>query len=145
MIKPDGVNRSLIGTIITRLEEKGYKIVAMKMQKLDRETASDHYREHAGKPFFEKLISFITSGPVVAMVVEGEDAVSGIRTMMGKTDPAASAPGTIRGDLGLTLSRNIVHGSDSLESAKKEISLFFDEGEITDYKLNNEVWTYEDS
>ena len=142
MVKPDGVHRNLVGRIISRIEDKGYRIAALKMLTLDEKRAGEHYGEHVGKPFYDELISFITSGPVVAMVVEGEKAVSGIRNMMGKTDPADSAPGTIRGDLGLTLSRNVVHGSDSPESAKREISVFFVEDEIIDYELNNERWTY---
>ena len=142
MIKPDGVQRNLIGRIINRVEEKGYKISAMKMIRIDRETAEEHYGEHKGKVFFPDLVGFITSGPVVAMVVEGENAVEGIRNMMGKTDPADSPFGTIRGDYGLNLSRNVVHGSDSLESAEREIGIFFKDEEILKYGRNDEKWIY---
>jgi nucleoside-diphosphate kinase len=142
MIKPDGVQRSLVGTIIERIEKKGYKISAVKMMNIDNEKASVHYAEHKGKPFFEDLVAFITSGPVVAMVVEGENVIEGVRTLMGKTDPAKSAPGTIRGDLAVNLSRNVVHGSDSPESAKREISIFFDEHDISGSARTNESWVY---
>ena len=142
MIKPDGVQRNLIGRIINRLEEKGFKIAAMKMIRIDRNTAEVHYGEHKGKSFFTDLVDFITSGPVVAMVVEGENAVKGIRDLMGKTDPADSPIGTIRGDHGLNLSRNVVHGSDSTSSAEREIGIFFRDEEILDYARNDEKWIY---
>jgi nucleoside-diphosphate kinase len=142
MIKPDGVQRNLVGRVIIRLEDKGYKIAAMKMIRIDRETAEEHYGEHEGKPFFADLVKFITSGPVVAMVVEGEDAVDGIRKLMGKTDPADSPHGTVRGDFGLNLSRNVVHGSDSPESAEREINIFFREDEILEYHKIDEKWIY---
>lgn len=142
MVKPDGVQRGHIGNIISRIEEKGYRISAMKMMVITKDRASDHYGEHVGKPFFEDLVSFITSGPVIAMVVEGEGVIEGIRNMMGRTDPAKSAPGTMRGDYAVNLSRNVVHGSDSPESAKREISIFFDDHEITDYAKVDESWVY---
>lgn len=142
MVKPDGVQRGLVGDIIGRIERKGYKIVAIKMLLIEKERASRHYGEHIGKPFFEDLVDFITSGPVVAMVVEGQDVVSGMREMMGKTDPARSTPGTIRGDFGINLSRNVIHGSDSLESAEREIAIFFDGSELTDFKRIDEEWLY---
>jgi len=142
MIKPDGVQRGLIGRIIERVELKGYKIVAMKMLRISKEKASEHYGEHIGKPFFQDLVVFITSGPVVAMVIEGEDAVGGIRTMMGKTDPKASPPGTVRGDFGIHLSRNVVHGSDSPSSASREISIFFSGEEMMDFTRIDEEWVY---
>jgi nucleoside-diphosphate kinase len=142
MIKPDGVQRNLIGRIINRIEEKGYKIIAMKMVMIDRETAEMHYREHREKPFFRELVDFITSGPVVAMVVEGEDVIEGMRKMMGKTDPGDSAPGSLRGDLGVNLSRNVVHGSDSGQSAAREIGIFFRETEMIDYSRIDEKWIY---
>lgn len=138
MIKPDGVQRNLIGEVVGRVLRKGYKICAMKMMMIDDPMARTHYAEHEGKPFFNDLISFITSGPVVAMVIEGESAVEGIRRMMGKTDPRDSPPGTIRGDLGLNLSRNVVHGSDSATSANREISIFFDDIEILGYSRCDE-------
>jgi len=142
MIKPDGVHRSLIGNIIGRVENKGFRICAMRMLRMDREIASTHYAEHVGKPFFDDLVSFITSGPVVAMVIEGEGVVDSVRKMMGMTDPRESPPGTIRGDLAVDLSRNVVHGSDSVESAEREISIFFDESEIIDYRKVGEEWVY---
>ena len=142
MIKPDGVQRGLIGDVLSRIERKGFKIVGMKMLRIDDDLANRHYGEHKGKPFFEDLVGFITSGPVAALVLEGDDAVAGIRTMMGKTDPKASGTGTIRGDLGMVMSRNVVHGSDSMKSAEREISLFFSEKELQVYKKDIDDWVY---
>ena len=142
MVKPDGVPRGHIGNIVRKVEEKGYRIVAMKMMWIDEEKASTHYGEHIEKPFFGELVSFITSGPVVAMVLEGEGVIEGTRTLMGKTNPANSAPGTIRGDYAVNLSRNVVHGSDSPESAKREISIFFNDQELMDYEKANDSWVY---
>ncbi len=142
MIKPDGVQRSLIGRVINRVEEKGYRIAAMKMMSIDKEMASKHYGEHEGKPFFNDLISFITSGPVVAMVIEGDNVIEGIRKMMGRTDPKDSSPGTIRGDHAVHLSRNVVHGSDSGKSASREISIFFSNDEIIQTEKIDEAWVY---
>lgn len=142
MVKPDGVQRGHIGNIVRKVEEKGYRIVAMKMMCIDEEKASTHYGEHIEKPFFGELVSFITSGPVVAMVLEGEGVIEGTRTLMGKTNPANSAPGTIRGDYAVNLSRNVVHGSDSPESAKREISIFFNDQELMDYEKANDSWVY---
>lgn len=142
MVKPDGVQRNLVGAILSRVLTKGYRISALKMMRIDVPTARRHYSEHEGKPFFEDLVGFITSGPVIAMVIEGNDSVNGIRQMMGRTDPLVSPPGTIRGDMGIDLSRNVVHGSDSPESAKREISIFFREEEITEYQRSDEVWLY---
>jgi nucleoside-diphosphate kinase len=142
MIKPDGVSRGLVGEIVQRIEQKGYRIAAMKMMTIGPDMARDHYAEHRTKPFFGDLVSFITSGPVVAMVIEGERAVDGIRAMMGRTEPKDSPPGTIRGDLAVNLSRNVVHGSDSQESAKREISLFFHEGEQNDNTRADHAWLY---
>ncbi|HVL91539.1 MAG TPA: nucleoside-diphosphate kinase [Actinomycetota bacterium] len=127
MVKPDGVRRGLVGEVVWRLERKTLKIIGMKLFTIDAELAETHYGEHKEKPFFGDLVSFITSGPVVAMCVEGEEAVSVCRTLMGATDPKKAAPGTIRGDLGLAITENIVHGSDSAESAKRELGLFFPE------------------
>ncbi len=127
IIKPDGVSRGLIGEIISRIERKGYMIEKMKMMQIGRELAEKHYAEHKDKPFFDELVSFITSGPVVVAVLAGEGCVAGFREMMGQTDPAKAAPGTIRGDFATEITRNIVHGSDSYESAKREIALFFPE------------------
>lgn len=126
MIKPDGVRRGLIGEIINRFERRGLKIVALKMVKMDRKTAELLYEEHKGKSFFEDLINYVTSGPVVCMVIEGEDAVQVVRRMIGNTDPKEAPPGTIRGDFALSKSENVIHASDSLEKAKREMSIFFD-------------------
>ena len=125
MIKPDGVQRNLIGQIISRVESKGVKITKIKMMKISKDLAEEHYGEHKDKPFFDDLVSFITSGLVVAMQVEGEDAVLQIRNIMGATNPSESTPGSIRGDLATELDKNVVHGSDSDESAERELSLFF--------------------
>ena len=132
MIKPDAVRRKLVGKIISRIEERGIKIVAMKYIHMSREHAEKHYAEHTEKPFFNELVEFITSGPVVPMVLEAENAVAMMRKMMGETHPQNSLPGTIRGDLATELSENIVHGSDSQETAKREIALFFDESEFVE-------------
>ena len=125
MIKPDGVQRNLIGQIISRVESKGFNITKIKMMTISKELAEEHYIEHKDKPFFDDLVSFITSGPVVAMQVEGEDVVLQIRNIMGATDPSESTPGSIRGDLATELDKNDVHRSDSEESAERELSLFF--------------------
>ncbi len=125
MVKPDGVKRNLIGEVISRVEKEGFKITKIKMMDISEELAQEHYGEHSGKPFFNDLVTFITSGPVVAMEVEGEDAVSEIRRIMGATNPSDAEPGTIRADLATKLEENVVHGSDSPESAERELSLFF--------------------
>jgi nucleoside-diphosphate kinase len=125
LVKPDAVRRGLIGEIVGRLERKGLAIAALELRTLDRETASQHYAEHDGKPFFGELVDFITGGPLVAIVAEGHRAVEAVRALMGVTDPVASAPGSIRGDFALEIGQNLVHGSDSLESAAREVKLFF--------------------
>ncbi len=125
MVKPDGVKRNLIGEVISRVEKEGFQITKIKMMDISEELAEEHYGEHSGKPFFNDLVSFITSGPVVAMQVEGEDVVSEIRRIMGATNPSDADPGTIRADLATKLEENVVHGSDSPESAERELSLFF--------------------
>jgi nucleoside-diphosphate kinase len=125
LVKPDGVRRGLVGKIITRFERLQMKIIAMKLIKVDDDLAARHYAEHEGEPFYSKLISFITSGDVVAMVLEGKAAVSVARKEIGPTDPVEAPPGTIRGDFGLEMPENLAHGSDSPESARKEISIFF--------------------
>ena len=125
MIKPDGVQRNLVGEIISRVESKGFSITKIKMMTISKELAEQHYGEHKDKPFFNDLVSFITSGPVVAMQVEGENVVLQIRNLMGATNPSESTPGSIRGDLATELDKNVVHGSDSDESAERELSLFF--------------------
>ena len=129
-VKPDGVQRGLVGEIISRLERKGLKIVALKMLRMDRAMAERHYGIHRDKPFFSSLVDFITSGPIVAAVVEGRQAVEVVRRLMGDTDPLKAAPGTIRGDFGVEVQENLIHGSDSEENARKEISLFFSDKEI---------------
>lgn len=143
MIKPDGVQRGLVGDIISRIERRGLKIVAMKMLVVSDDLAKKHYAEHAAKPFFPGLVSFIKSGPVVAMVVEGRNVVPVIRSMLGATNPANSAPGTIRGDFALDTGKNVIHASDSPESAKREISLYFNKSEIATYARIDEQWLYE--
>lgn len=125
LVKPDGVQRKLVGEIISRLERKGFILRAAKMMQIDEELAGRHYAEHQGKPFFPGLVEFISSGPVVAMVWEGENAVAAVRKLMGATDPLEAAPGTIRGDLAAVMSENLIHGSDSPEAAQREIGLFF--------------------
>ena len=143
MLKPDAVQRNLIGEVVSRIERKGLKLVGAKLMTVPRSLAETHYSEHQGKPFYESLVSFITSAPVFAMVVEGEDAVDVSRHIIGETNPSEAAPGTIRGDFGLTIGRNIIHGSDSTESADKEINLWFNPEELSDYTSNNEAWLYE--
>jgi len=145
MVKPDGVNRGLVGEVVSRLEDRGLKLVGAKFMQIDRDLAEEHYGEHEGKPFFEGLVDFITSDPVFAMVWEGQDAIRQVRNMMGETDPAESAPGTIRGDLGLDLGRNVIHGSDHEDegAAEREIALFFDEDELVDWERETESWLYE--
>jgi nucleoside-diphosphate kinase len=125
LVKPDGVRRGLVGEVISRLERKGLTLVAGELRTLDIATASAHYGEHEGKPFFPELIDFITGGQLMALVVEGPRAVEAVRTLMGVTDPVASTPGSIRGDFALEISENLVHGSDSTDSAAREIALFF--------------------
>jgi nucleoside-diphosphate kinase len=125
LVKPDGVRRGLVGEVIGRLERKGLTLVAGELRTLDTETATAHYGEHEGKPFFSGLIEFITGGPLMALVVEGDRAVEAVRTLMGVTDPVASTPGSIRGDFALEISENLVHGSDSTDAAAREIALFF--------------------
>ena len=143
LIKPDGVQRGLIGPIVTRLEARGLKIVAMKMLQLDREMASRHYEAHKERPFFQGVVGFVTSSPIVAMVLEGSDAVDLVRRTMGSTNPLQAEPGTIRGDLAVDIGRNLIHGSDSPESAATEIDLFFNPGEITDYERSSQPWITE--
>jgi len=130
MIKPDGVRRGLTGELIRRIEQKGFRIVGLKQTVISRETAESHYGEHRDKPFFDSLVSFITSGPVVAMVLEGENAISEWRKLMGATNPADAAPGTIRGDFATTLDENVAHGSDAPETAEREIGIFFSADEL---------------
>jgi nucleoside-diphosphate kinase len=127
LIKPDGVQRNVIGEVISRIESKGLKLVALELRTIDADTAHAHYAEHAEKPFFGSLVDFITSGPLVALVAEGERAIEAFRALAGATDPVKAAPGTIRGDFALLVEQNVVHGSDSPESAEREIKIFFPE------------------
>ena len=143
MIKPDGVQRGFIGEIISRFEKRGYKLVGMKMLMISRETAELHYAEHRGKPFFTGLVDYITSGPVVAMVWEGKNIIAAAREMLGATNPLKALPGTIRGMYGIDIGRNVVHGSDSPESAQREIGIFFAPQELIDYHLSLDSWVYE--
>ena len=130
LVKPDGVQRALSGEIINRFEKRGFQVVALKKCLMSRETAEKHYAEHMGKPFFPGLVEYIISGPIVAMVLRGDNAIKAVRAMMGATNPVDAAPGTIRGDLALTMSNNVIHGSDGSESAVREISTFFSPEEI---------------
>jgi nucleoside-diphosphate kinase len=143
MVKPDGVQRGLVGEIVSRLEKRGLKITAMRMHEMDLIEGEIHYAEHAEKTFFRDLVGFITSGPSVSMVVEGKDAVSVVRKMVGETDPKGASPGTIRGDFCLDIGRNVVHASDSKESAEREIKQHFSPNEIFSYKKIDEDWIYE--
>ena len=139
-IKPDGVQRRLVGRIIARFEEKGLKIRGLKLMTVSKELAERHYAEHKGKPFYESLVGFVTSGPIVAMCLEGFKAISVVRAMMGKTFGYEAAPGTIRGDLGISNQYNLIHGSDSPESAARELELYFRPEELFAYQIPDEVW-----
>ena len=144
LVKPDGVQRGLVGEIIGRLERRGLKLAAMKLMQVDESLAHRHYGEHVDRPFFAGLVSFITSGPVVAMAWEANNAVEIVRSTMGVTNPANAAPGTIRGDLGVDIGRNLIHGSDSPESAQRELALFFQPEEILSYARSNDGWIVEE-
>lgn len=143
LLKPDAVQRGLAGEIIARLERTGLRLAAMKLLKMDDSLAMRHYAVHEGKPFFPGLVSFITSGPIVAMVLEGPRAIEKVRRVMGETDPQKALPGTIRGDLGVDIGRNLVHGSDGPETAEKEIALFFSPKEIVSYARDYDRWIME--
>ena len=143
LAKPDAVQRGLAGTIIARLEARGLKIVALKLVQIDRPLAKRPYEAHVGKPFFDGLVEFITSSPVVAIVLEGNGAIEVVRQTMGDTAPAKATPGTIRGDLALDIGRNLVHGSDSPEAAQREIDLFFDRRELLQYDRSLNSWIIE--
>jgi len=144
IIKPDAVQRGLIGEIIGRYEKRGLKIAALKFETVSRETAERHYGEHKGKPFFEGLVSYITSAPSVLLVVEGPQAIAILRSTNGATKPAEAAPGTIRADFGLTIGRNLVHASDSAESAAREVDIFFGDGGIVEYTRGIDAWIVEE-
>ena len=143
MMKPDAVSRRLMGKILSRFEEKGLQVIAVKLMQIDEDLAKTHYGEHAEKPFFEDLVTYITSSPSLAMVIKGEDAISTIRKMVGATNPLEADLGTIRGDFAMDTGRNIIHASDSPESAEREINLFFNEDEICDYSIVDNIWMYE--
>eukprot|EP00520_Triparma_pacifica_P019240 CAMPEP_0118647986 /NCGR_PEP_ID=MMETSP0785-20121206/8906_1 /TAXON_ID=91992 /ORGANISM="Bolidomonas pacifica, Strain CCMP 1866" /LENGTH=143 /DNA_ID=CAMNT_0006540131 /DNA_START=135 /DNA_END=566 /DNA_ORIENTATION=- len=143
MIKPDGVQRGLVGSIINRFESKGLHLSGLKMKQASKELLETHYSDLVSKPFFPKLRDYMLSGPVCCMVWEGTNAVKTGRNMLGATNPAESAPGTIRGDYCLEVGRNVCHGSDSVENAEKEIGLWFEEGEVMDWKSHSDDWIYE--
>jgi nucleoside-diphosphate kinase len=143
ILKPDAVQRGLIGPVLTRLERRGLRFAALKLIQITPELAARHYAIHKGKPFYEPLVEFITSGPVIVAVVEGRDAITVVRKTMGATDPAQAEPGTIRADFGLEIGRNLVHGSDGPDTADYEIPLFFAEDEILSYERTVDGWIYE--
>jgi nucleoside-diphosphate kinase len=140
IVKPDGVQRALVGEIIRRLEQRGLRIVGLRLQHIDRALAETHYGEHKGKGFYESLVSYITSGPAVSMVLEGPDAISVVRSTVGATRPAEAVPGTIRADYGLTVGRNLIHASDSAESAQREVALFFGDEPLPAYERDIDRW-----
>ncbi|TCT25577.1 nucleoside diphosphate kinase [Melghiribacillus thermohalophilus] len=142
MVKPDGVQRNLIGEVVSRFEKKGFQLVGAKLMQVSKELAEKHYEEHKDKPFFGELVDFITSGPVFAMVWEGENVIATARQMMGKTNPQEALGGTIRGDYGLSVGKNVIHGSDSKESAEREIGLFFNDDDILSYEKDANKWVY---
>lgn len=142
-VKPDGVQRGLVGEIIRRFEQKGFKLVGLKLMQVSRETAEQHYGEHKGKPFFNGLVDFITSGPIVAMAWEGKNVIATARAMMGATNPANAASGTIRGDFAADIGRNVIHGSDGPESAERELGLFFKPEELLTWTRANDTWIVE--
>src|SRR5699024_1771498 len=142
MVKPDGVQRNLIGEIVNRFEKKGFKLSGAKLMQVSKDLAKEHYGEHKDKPYCGELVEFITSGPVFAMVWEGEEVITTARQLMGATNPTEAAAGTIRGDFRLTVGKNVIHGSDSLESAKREINLFFEENELVSYSKQDSEWIY---
>ncbi len=143
LVKPDGMQRGLAGEILSRLERRGLKIVALKLLQVDEALARRHYAVHEGKPFFEGLVRYITSSPIIAAVFEGTNAVALVRATMGATNPAEAASGTIRGDLAVEIGRNLIHGSDSLENAEKEIALFFRPEEIVSWSRASDAWIFE--
>ena len=140
LVKPDGVQRCLAGEIISRLERRGLKIAGLKLLQMDKALAEKHYAVHKEKPFFNDLVKFITSGPIIAAVLEGENAIESTRQTMGATDPKKAAPGTIRADLGINMEHNLIHGSDSPENAEKEIGIFFKQGEVMTYTRDIDRW-----
>ncbi|WP_036485892.1 nucleoside-diphosphate kinase [Myxosarcina sp. GI1] len=143
MIKPDGVQRHLVGEIVRRFEAKGFTLVGLKMMKVSRELAEKHYEVHKDKSFFPGLVDFITSAPVIAMVWEGESVIAAARNIIGATNPISAAPGSIRGDFGVSIGRNLIHGSDAIETARQEVSLWFDDEELVDWEPIRKSWLYE--
>jgi len=143
LVKPDGMQRGLASEILGRLERRGLKLVGLKLMRVSDALARRHYGEHEGKPFFDGLIAYITSSPIIAAVLEGTSAVQAVRSTLGKTNPVNAEPGTIRGDLGLETGRNLVHGSDSTESAEREIALFFSKDELLTYPRDVDRWVFE--
>lgn len=143
MVKPDGVQRGLVGEIVRRYEARGLKVVGLKLMNVPRSMAEEHYAEHKGKPFYNGLVDYITSGPVVALALEGKNAVNVVRLTNGATKPWDATPGTIRGDLALDIGRNVVHGSDSVESAKRELAIYFNKDELVDWTPANAKWVTE--
>ena len=143
LIKPDAMQRGLAGEILARLELRGLRIASLKLLQVDRALAERHYGEHVGKPFYEGLVAYITSGPIIAAVFEGTGAVEAVRASMGKTNPREAAPGTIRGDFGLEIGRNLIHGSDSTDSATREVALFFNAAELQAYTRAIDPWVFE--
>lgn len=143
MVKPDGVQRNLVGEVIRRFEAKGFTLIGLKLMKVSRELAEKHYDIHKEKPFFENLVSFIVSAPVVAMAWQGEGVVAAARTIIGVTNPLSAAPGTIRGDFGISIGRNLIHGSDAVETAQREINLWFNPEELVSWEPTLSTWLYE--
>lgn len=143
LVKPDGVQRGLIGPIIERFERRGLKLVGLKFMQMSRELAEQHYAIHQGKPFYDGLVNYITSGPIVAMAWEGKEAIAVARATVGATNPVAAAPGTIRGDFGVEIGRNLVHGSDSPENGEKEVALFFSPAELVEWSRDVDGWIVE--
>ena len=143
LIKPDAVQRGLSGKILSRIEDKGLKLIGAKLIHVDEELASKHYGEHVGKPFYDSLVEFITSSPVMALAIEGESAVLVVRNLMGGTNPIEALPGTIRGDFGLTIGMNLIHGSDSVKSADRELNIFFRDSELINYERQIDDWIKE--
>jgi nucleoside-diphosphate kinase len=143
LVKPDGVQRGLVGEIIGRFERRGLKLMGMKFMQMSQALAEEHYGVHKARPFYNDLVNYIVSGPIVAMIWEGKDAIAAARSTMGATNPVAAAPGTIRGDFGMEIGRNLVHGSDSPENAVKEVNLFFDEAELVSWERVTDSWIRE--
>ena len=143
MVKPDGVQRGLVGEVVRRYEQRGLKVVGLKLMKVSRQLAEEHYAEHKGKPFYAGLVEYITSGPVVALALEGKDAVNVVRAINGATNPANAAPGTLRGDFALDIGRNVVHGSDAPATAQRELKLYFQDADLVSWERAGERWVHE--